>query len=311
MTADPNDSRFVYAIWDRLRHPSDTANFNAQHAFSFRGDVMFSRTTDGGGETWEPDRAIFEPWSLQATIGHQIVVEPESEGGTLVDLFTHFRGSGNNRPGASLAMMRSDNHGATWSGPDVIHKIQFVGASIPTPACRSGPRALRPRWPSTEQRQPLRDLAGHPVLAFPTGSTRSPSRCRPTAATRSEPIKVSQTPPSADPANEQWVPAVDVDDSGTIAVTYYDFRFNTPVAGVPTDHWMVIGSLRRYHLYGGRRLAMSCGSRTPRSTSRSCPSPAGHSATSSASTRAWPARGTPSGRCLRSAPGTPTTGPTS
>lgn len=240
MTADPNDSRFVYAIWDRLRFPSDRPNFNAQHAFSFRGDVMFSRTTDGG-ETWEPDRAIFEPRSLQATIGHQIVVEPESEGGTLVDLFTHFRGSGNNRPGASLAIMRSDNHGATWSGPDVIHKIQFVGAFDPdtglpiraegfTPEVAVDPSNgnLYATW------QDIR-FSGHDridQIAFSMSTDGGDSW--------SEPIKVSQTPPSADPANEQaWVPAVDVADDGTIAVTYYDFRFNTPAAGVPTDHWMV------------------------------------------------------------------------
>src|SRR6266536_3555362 len=83
ITADPNDANFVYAIWDRTRFPSDRANFNAQHAFSFRGDAIFSRTTDGG-RTWEPARAIFAPLKLQATIGHQIVVRPSGE---LIDLF--------------------------------------------------------------------------------------------------------------------------------------------------------------------------------------------------------------------------------
>jgi hypothetical protein len=58
--------------------------------------------------------------------------------------------------------------------------------------------------------------------------------------TWSDPIKVSQTPPSTDPGNEQaWVPAVHAAANGTIAVTYYDFRSNTPAPGVPTDHWMV------------------------------------------------------------------------
>jgi hypothetical protein len=75
ITADPNDSRFVYAVWDRLRFPSDRANFNAQHAFSFRGDAIFSRSTNGGA-SWEPARAIFAPQSLKSTIGHQIVVRP-------------------------------------------------------------------------------------------------------------------------------------------------------------------------------------------------------------------------------------------
>jgi BNR repeat-like domain len=234
ITADPNDSRFAYAIWDRLRFPSDSANFNAQNAFSFRGDALFSRTTNGG-ETWEPARAIFAPLDLRSTIGHQIVVRPSGE---LIDLFTLFRGSGNNRPGSSLAMMRSTDHGATWSAPRVIHKIQFEGAFdpdtglpiraegfVPEVAVDPNNGNLYATW------QDIR-FGGVDQIAFSMSTDGGD--------TWSEPIKVSQTPPSADPANEQaWVPAVDVADDGTIAVTYYDYRFNTPAAGVPTDHWIV------------------------------------------------------------------------
>jgi hypothetical protein len=234
ITADPNDSRFAYAIWDRTRFPSDRANFNAQNAFSFRGDAIFSRTTNGGA-TWEPARAIFVPQELKSTIGHQIVVRPTGE---LIDLFTLFQGSGNNRPGSSLAMMRSTDHGATWSGPEVIHKIQFEGAFDPdtglpiraegfVPEVAVDPRNgnLYATW------QDIR-FSGVDQIAF--------SMSRDGGNSWSKPIKVSQTPPSADPANEQaWVPAVDVADDGTIAVTYYDYRFNTPASGVPTDHWMV------------------------------------------------------------------------
>lgn len=234
ITADPNDSNFVYAVWDRLRFPSDVANFNAQHAFSFRGDAMFSRTTDGG-ETWEPARAIFAPVKNQSTIGHQIVVRPTGE---LIDIFTLFQGSGNNRPGSSLAMMRSTDHGATWSPPQVIHKIQFNGAFDPdtgrpiraegfTPEVAVDPNNgnLYATW------QDIR-FNGVDQIAFSMSTDGGD--------TWSDPIKVSQTPPSADVANEQaWVPAVDVADNGTVAVTYYDFRFNTPDSGVPTDHWMV------------------------------------------------------------------------
>jgi hypothetical protein len=234
ITADPNDSRYVYAIWDRLRFPSDSANFNAQHAFSFRGDAIFSRTTDGGA-TWEPARAIFAPRALKSTIGHQIVVRPSGE---LIDLFTLFQGSGNNRPGSSLAMMRSTDKGATWSAPQVIHKIQFRGAFdpdtgrpiraegfVPEVAVDRSNGNLYATW------QDIR-FSGVDQIAFSMSTDGG--------NTWSEPIKVSQTPPSADPANEQaWVPAVHVSDDGTIAVTYYDFRFNTPAAGVPTDHWIV------------------------------------------------------------------------
>jgi hypothetical protein len=234
ITADPNDSDFVYAIWDRLRFPSDRANFNAQNAFSFRGDTIFARTTDGG-ESWEPARAIFQPRKLQGTIGNQIVVRPTGE---LVNLFTLFQGSGRNDPGSSLAMMRSDDRGETWSGPDVIHKIRFDGAFDPdtglpiraegfTPevAVDPGNGNLYATWQDKR-------FAGVDQIAFSMSTDGGD--------TWSAPIKVSQTPDSADTANEQaWVPGVDVAADGTIGVTYYDFRFNTPVTGVPTDHWMV------------------------------------------------------------------------
>jgi hypothetical protein len=234
ITADPTDSNFVYAVWDRSRFPSDRPNFNAQHAFSFRGDIMFARTTNGGA-SWEPARAIFEPMKNQFTIGHQIVVQPD---GDLFDFFTLFQGSGNNPPGASLAYISSTDHGATWSDPVVIRKIRFIGAFdpdtglpiraegfVPEVAVDPANGNLYVTWQDTR-------FAGVDQIAFTMSTDDGDSW--------SAPIKVSQTPSNADVANEQaWVPAVDVVDDGTIAVTYYDFRNNDPAPGVPTDHWMV------------------------------------------------------------------------
>jgi hypothetical protein len=234
ITADPTSANRVYAVWDRTRFPSDRANFNAQHAFSFRGDIVFARTLDAGN-TWEPAHTIFEPKKNQATIGHQIVVQPD---GDLFDFFTFFQGSGNNAPGASLAYVTSTDHGATWSDPIVIRKIRFIGAFDPDTGLPIRAEGFTPEvavdrangnlyvtWQDTM-------FAGVDQIAFTMSSNGG--------ASWSDPVKVSQTPPSADIANEQaWVPAVDVADDGTIAVTYYDFRNNTPSAGAPTDHWIV------------------------------------------------------------------------
>jgi len=234
ITADPTNANYVYAIWDRLRFPSDRANFNAQRAFSFRGDAIFSRTTNGG-TGWEPARAIFAPRKLESTIGHQIVVRPTGE---LIDLFTLFHGSGNNRPGSRLAMMRSTDKGAHWSGPDVIHKIQFKGAVDPDTGRPIRAEGFTPEVAVDRNNgnvyatwQDIR-FSGVDQIAFSMSTDGGDSW--------STPIKVSQTPPTTDTGNEQaWVPAVHVADDGTIAVTYYDFRFNTAAPGVPTDHWIV------------------------------------------------------------------------
>jgi len=58
--------------------------------------------------------------------------------------------------------------------------------------------------------------------------------------TWSSPIRVNQTPGNIPALNRQaFYPIIAVSPNGTIGVTYYDFRFNTPAAGVPTDNWLV------------------------------------------------------------------------
>ena len=120
ITADPFDSRYVYAIWDRSRFPSDKRELHSIEGFprSVRSDAMFSRTTDGG-QTWEAPRAIFAPQANQFGIGHQIVVLSD---GTLLDSFMLFHGSGSNKKGQEIAVMTSHDHGATWSKPITVAK---------------------------------------------------------------------------------------------------------------------------------------------------------------------------------------------
>ena len=95
ITADPFDSNYVYAIWDRLRKPGKSETPSAENSFAFRGDTLFARTTDGG-TTWEPARTIYASSSLTGTIGNVIAVLPD---GTLVDVFDMLQGSGRNTPG--------------------------------------------------------------------------------------------------------------------------------------------------------------------------------------------------------------------
>jgi hypothetical protein len=232
ITADPNDSNYVYAVWDRARFPSDRANFHAARAFSSRGDVIFSRTTDAGA-TWHT-RPILIWRANKYAAGHQIVVRPSGE---LVDLFTLYN-NGGTETGSGLAMMRSTDKGATWSPAQVVQRLSFDGAFDPDTDQPIRAEACCPEVAVDPNNGNLyatwqdNRFAGVDQIAFSMSTDGGNSW--------SKPIKVSQTPPSSSVANEQaWVPAVEVAADGTIAVTYYDFRFNTADPGVPTDAWLV------------------------------------------------------------------------
>src|SRR5262249_50247969 len=48
------------------------------------------------------------------------------------------------------------------------------------------------------------------------------------------------TPTDIAPGNQQaFLPSIEVGADGTVGVTYYDFRNNTPAVGLPTDHWFI------------------------------------------------------------------------
>ena len=231
ITADSTDANFAYAVWDRSRIPTDNANLNALRSFAFRGDIMFSRTTNGGA-SWEPARAIFHPLDLEFTIANQIVVLPN---GTLVDVFTNFKGSGINAPGVFVEVIRSIDKGVTWSEPIAIDHLRSVGVTDPDTGqgVRTGDIApdiavdpnngtLYVVW------QDSRFSGGaHDDIAF--------SQSTDGGLTWSPAVKINQTTNNA----AAFTASVDVAADGTVGVTHYDFRNNTPAPGVPTDYWFL------------------------------------------------------------------------
>lgn len=96
ITADPTNSNFAYAVWDRADTPPGAVR-NPEHIilFGMKGPGLFSRTTDGGA-TWESPRISYNPGANNSTLGHQIVVRPD---GMLVDVFTEFLGFKNSDKG--------------------------------------------------------------------------------------------------------------------------------------------------------------------------------------------------------------------
>ena len=240
ITADPFDSNYVYAVWDRLRKPGNAKSIDAEHSFAFRGDTLFSRTTDAG-QTWEPPQTILQRTSLVGTIGNQITVLP---GRTLVDIFDYLQGSGNNFPGFDIKVQRSTDLGETWSEPIQVAPERAVrvfdpdtgasvraGGGLPDIAVDNNPASagygnLYAVWGDSlgsGKNKPNQ----HSTIAF-TESTDG-------GLTWSPLSRIDQSPGDV----QAFTPSVHVASDGTVGVTYYDFRNNTPDAGLPTDQWFI------------------------------------------------------------------------
>jgi hypothetical protein len=249
ITADPHDSDFVYAVWDRLIFPpSERANVVAGFTTAaFRGPAWFTRTTDGG-QTWEPARQIFDPGQQSQTIANQIAVLPD---GDLVNLFNLIKITRGALPTGALfnvALIRSEDRGVTWgpqaqSGkitPIVVDKLRTIGITdpetgdpvrtgdiIPDIAVDPNSGALYVAWQDARPN----GLEADAVVVSKSvdgGFTWSPM------------VKVNKTPANIASGNQQaFTPSVDVADDGTVSVTYYDFRNNTPAADLLTDYFVV------------------------------------------------------------------------
>lgn len=214
ITADPNDARFAYVVWDRL-----SAGGN--------GPAFFSRTTDGGA-TWEPARAIYDPGGQSQTIGNLVRVLPD---GTLVNLFARLDNAVSQTRG-DVMVIRSTDRGVTWSAPIRVAALQPVGARDPVTnvAIRDGSilpqMAVAPDGTLYAVWQDARFSGVRDAIAI--------ARSTDGGLTWSEPARVNSTPAVA-----AFIPQVHVRADGTIGVTYFDLRSDTAEpATLLTDYWL-------------------------------------------------------------------------
>ena len=232
ITADPTDSRFVYAEWVRVLSKNHKA-------------LAFARTTDAG-KTWEPTRSILQLEPGEFAYNPQVLVLPD---GTLVTMFlVQFEQP--NRPPTlqNLQLMRSTDKGQTWSAPSPVAAMQTIlrqdssGFTL-TVDPDTGQLVRDSDNPSFG----VDNRSGNLYVVWEDGRFSNLqyndiafSMSSDGGFTWSAPIRINQTPLNIPPLDRQaFYPVMAVGSDGTIAVTYYDFRFNTPAPGVPMDYWLV------------------------------------------------------------------------
>jgi hypothetical protein len=229
ITADPYNPNLVYATWARKKPANDA--------------TVFARSTDGG-RTWEPPRDIHDASGNDFNWGHQIVVLPD---GTLIDAFCE--GQFKNSHQGVLTLLRSTDHGQTWSAPirAAVQQPLVDPNAVPPTALVTDPDTgvlvdTHPMFDSLAVDRQSGMLYAvwidarfsnfqYNGIALSTSSDGG--------LTWSNPIQVNHTPNTVPPIDRQaWNPTVAVAADGTVAVTYYDLRNNTAAPGALTDYWL-------------------------------------------------------------------------
>jgi hypothetical protein len=229
VTADPTNASLVYAVWNHVTNRNPNLNLGVQ------AEAMFARSTDGG-QTWEPNRTIYQTSDSQTSvnIGHQILVRPD---GTLIDLF--MEADTHSFLPTVVKELRSTDNGLTWSQPITVAPISQIDTIDPETG-----QFANGSFFATYAVDPHNGnlYAVWADARFSNGQYNSVAFTMSTdgGLTWSAPIRINQTPDTIAIGNRQaFVPAVAVASDGTVAVSYYDFRNNTPGAGLLTDYWLV------------------------------------------------------------------------
>lgn len=223
ITADPTNANYVYAVWDRI----DSKGY---------GPAWFARTTDGG-RSWEAARMIYNPGQNPAngnqTLGNQIVVLPD---GIVLDMFDEIDYT-NGQYSATYKVIRSTDHGTTWSAPIKIADELAVGARDPETgqSIRDGAGladiAVGPAGNLFVVWQDARFSNGnHDGIAL-TSSTDGGLRW-------STPVRINRAP-----STQAFTPSIDVLNDGTLVATYYDLRNNTSdPRTLGADLWQIVST---------------------------------------------------------------------
>jgi len=259
ITANPFDSNYVYAVWDRLfdntlpessdsdrSHGDGVMNArdrrirnlggNTFNTVSFTGPTWFARTTNGG-QSWEPARMILDTGPNGQTIGNLVAVLPGGPQGSVVyNFFTHIYRNGK----VSLGFMKSLDRGATFGPEQTAQNINVTLFGTATPDDKAPVRDANI----------LFDVAADPAngnlyLVWQDGRLQNVDRVffsmsRNGGGTWTAPVMIAKTPYSTNKLRMQsFVPSVEVGANSRVYVTYYDFRNDKKDGKEATDYWSV------------------------------------------------------------------------
>jgi hypothetical protein len=192
--------------------------------------VEFARSADDG-VTWEAARAIYDPGINFQTIGNLVAVLPN---GTLVNLFVELSLNNDGTvQNAVLKVIRSADHGGTWSAPVQVSQLLTVGTtdartgafvrdgSVVPQIAAAPDGTLYVVWQDSRFSNGARD--GIALARSSDGGS-----------TWSAPVQVNSVASVA-----AFTPNVHVRADGTVGVTYYDLRPASPSpATLMTAQWL-------------------------------------------------------------------------
>jgi hypothetical protein len=215
ITVDTNrKSKFfgrIYVAWD---HATGTSSSEKNG-----NNVVLSYSDDGGVTFSDPTSVSGDFTGRTGGIGADPYVTRDGTLHVAWQDYAHM----------TIAEASSTDGGATFSSPHVIALVGGFDFSLPAqavrgalvyPSCDSFGTALYCSFMNGT------DLAAQVYLSRSTDGGR----------TWSAPIKVNASPAGV----AAFTPSVDVASDGTVAVTYYDFRNNTPsTSTLPTDAFAV------------------------------------------------------------------------
>jgi len=240
LTADPFNANLVYATWQRIVSPSPRASQKGyENAFTWYSEAYFARSTNGG-QSWETARPIWrERGRHMQAIGNQVEVLPD---GTLINGFNMIRAISNRQGlrGYSVALVRSTDKGVTWSDDEIVvnrllvdevtdpddgHDVR-TGDILPDWAVDRSNTATRGNLYVVWMDRRFNDADHNDILL---------ARSTDGGLTWGAPVVVDRTPRGVD----AFTAMVDVDSSGRVSVSYYDFRNDrSGDAVLSTDFWV-------------------------------------------------------------------------